>query len=229
MEFRTTRRKCLVVFLVGFLFASAGCSSAGAAVSGAVYEDSHCVVSNIELEVGDEGDFYLHGSVKNKEDVEDSFNGTVTLLDDEGEGVGMAYFSCYDVPANGTERFEEKVYGTGDIASAVAYQVDSVRAPAGERNDQSCADNEFLFKTIGSGLVILISLCCLLVYSITHQDKELNRKVRYNGYKYTCPMCGSHDVKTIGTAKKLGGVAAVGLASSNIGKCYQCDSCNYKW
>lgn len=93
MEFRMTRRKCLMVFLVGLLLASAGCSSAGAAVSGAVYEDSHCVVSDIELETGDEGDFYLHGSVKSKEDVEDSFNGTVTLLDDEGEGVGMAYFS----------------------------------------------------------------------------------------------------------------------------------------
>lgn len=59
--------------------------------------------------------------------------------------------------------------------------------------------------------------------------REASDRSKYNGLKYTCPMCGSHKIKSIGTAKKLGGVAAVGLASQNIGKNYQCDDCNYRW
>ena len=60
------------------------------------------------------------------------------------------------------------------------------------------------------------------------QEAYVNR-TKYNDLKYTCPMCGSHKIKNIGTAKKVGGVVAVGLASQNIGKNYQCDDCNYKW
>lgn len=60
------------------------------------------------------------------------------------------------------------------------------------------------------------------------QQAYINRE-KYNGLKYTCPMCGSHKIKNIGTAKKVGGVLAVGLASQNVGKNYQCDDCNYKW
>ena len=59
-------------------------------------------------------------------------------------------------------------------------------------------------------------------------EAAVNRD-KYNSLKYTCPMCGSHKIKNIGTAKKLGGVVTVGLASQNIGKNYQCDDCNYKW
>lgn len=61
------------------------------------------------------------------------------------------------------------------------------------------------------------------------QAKASAEREKYNGFKYTCPMCGGHKVKNIGTAKKLAGVATVGLASKNIGKNYQCDDCGYKW
>ena len=63
----------------------------------------------------------------------------------------------------------------------------------------------------------------------TTEDKEKEKTKKYNSFKYTCPMCGGHKVKNIGTAKKLAGVATVGLASKNIGKNYQCDDCGYKW
>lgn len=61
------------------------------------------------------------------------------------------------------------------------------------------------------------------------QAKASAEREKYNGFKYTCPMCGSHRVKNIGTGKKLVGVATVGLASKSIGKNYQCDHCNYRW
>lgn len=61
------------------------------------------------------------------------------------------------------------------------------------------------------------------------QTEAMRNREKYNGLKYTCPMCGSHKIKNIGTAKKLGGVMTAGLASRNIGKNYQCDDCNYRW
>lgn len=60
-------------------------------------------------------------------------------------------------------------------------------------------------------------------------QEALTNREKYNCLKYTCPMCGSHKVMNIGTAKKLGGVVALGLASKNIGKNYQCDDCGYRW
>ena len=59
--------------------------------------------------------------------------------------------------------------------------------------------------------------------------KASAEREKYNGFKYTCPMCGSRKVKNIGTGKKLVGVATAGLASTSIGKNYQCDHCNYRW
>ena len=52
---------------------------------------------------------------------------------------------------------------------------------------------------------------------------------KYNYYKFTCPMCGSKKVKKIGTVNRAASVAAVGLASSKIGKQYECDACKHKW
>lgn len=83
---------------------------------------------------------------------------------------------------------------------------------------------------------VLYGVCELIspdespLISIETADKEKEEKTKkYNSFKYTCPMCGGHRVKNIGTAKKLAGVATVGLASKNIGKNYQCDDCGYKW
>ncbi len=59
--------------------------------------------------------------------------------------------------------------------------------------------------------------------------KENSDREKYNDFKYTCPMCGSHKIKTIGAGKKAVGVLTIGLASKNIGKNYQCADCQYKW
>jgi len=44
-----------------------------------------------------------------------------------------------------------------------------------------------------------------------------------------CPTCGSYNVQPISTASRVASVAAVGLASSKIGKTFQCLDCKYKW
>lgn len=90
-----------------------------------------------------------------------------------------------------------------------------------------------LFIMIAAFIFFVIGLIVSLIDSDTPEDKERAKKqtemAKYNNLKYTCPMCGSHKIKTIGTGKKMAGVATVGLASKNIGKNYQCDDCNYIW
>lgn len=45
-----------------------------------------------------------------------------------------------------------------------------------------------------------------------------------------CPLCGTKDhVKRIGTLNRAFSVTAWGLASSKIGKQYQCTHCKHKW
>lgn len=44
-----------------------------------------------------------------------------------------------------------------------------------------------------------------------------------------CPMCGSKKTGRISTAGRAVSVAAVGLASSKIGKQYECRNCGHKW
>lgn len=72
-----------------------------------------------------------------------------------------------------------------------------------------------------------------MIYSFATSDpKEVKQnwdKEKYNDYKFTCPMCGSKKVKKIGTMNRAASVATVGLASSKIGKQYECDDCKHKW
>ncbi len=44
-----------------------------------------------------------------------------------------------------------------------------------------------------------------------------------------CPVCGSRNVSKISTLNRSASVAAFGLASSKIGKQYECKSCKHKW
>lgn len=44
-----------------------------------------------------------------------------------------------------------------------------------------------------------------------------------------CPMCFSLNTRRISTANRAVSVAAVGLASSKIGKQYECLDCKHKW
>lgn len=44
-----------------------------------------------------------------------------------------------------------------------------------------------------------------------------------------CPTCGSTDVQPISTVKRVASTAVMGIASSTIGKSYECKKCGYKW
>ena len=59
--------------------------------------------------------------------------------------------------------------------------------------------------------------------------RENYKREKYNYYKYTCPMCGSKKIKTIGTLNRGLSIHLFGLASSKIGKQYHCDNCRHKW
>ena len=47
--------------------------------------------------------------------------------------------------------------------------------------------------------------------------------------KPKCPNCQSTNIKSISGAKRWLSVGLFGLASSDIGKTMQCNSCGYKW
>lgn len=47
--------------------------------------------------------------------------------------------------------------------------------------------------------------------------------------KIKCPMCGSTNTVKISTMNRAASVAMVGMASSKIGKQYQCKDCGHKW
>lgn len=44
-----------------------------------------------------------------------------------------------------------------------------------------------------------------------------------------CPTCNSTDVQPISNAKRIASTAVMGIASSTIGKSYECKKCGYKW
>lgn len=44
-----------------------------------------------------------------------------------------------------------------------------------------------------------------------------------------CPVCKSSNVRRISTTSRVTSVAMVGLASSKIGKQYECKNCKHKW
>lgn len=44
-----------------------------------------------------------------------------------------------------------------------------------------------------------------------------------------CPVCGSTNISKNSTFNGTVSVATVGLASSKIGKQYECKNCKHKW
>ena len=44
-----------------------------------------------------------------------------------------------------------------------------------------------------------------------------------------CPVCGSTNTERISTLNRTVSIATLGLASSKIGKQYQCKNCKHKW
>lgn len=59
--------------------------------------------------------------------------------------------------------------------------------------------------------------------------QESAKREKYHGYMYTCPMCGSHEVRKLGTLNRAASISVKGLASDKIGKQYQCDHCGHKF
>lgn len=58
------------------------------------------------------------------------------------------------------------------------------------------------------------------------ENEEYNRRVQSQPH---CPNCNSTDIKKIRTANRMFSVSLFGLASSKIGKTFECKSCGYKW
>lgn len=56
-----------------------------------------------------------------------------------------------------------------------------------------------------------------------------SERKKYNNYVLECPICHSKNVKKISTASRALSVGMVGMASSKIGKQYECDNCHHKW
>lgn len=54
------------------------------------------------------------------------------------------------------------------------------------------------------------------------------QKIEYS-QSLKCPICNSTNVRRISTVNRFVSFAAVGFASSKIGKQYECKKCKYKW
>ena len=84
-------------------------------------------------------------------------------------------------------------------------------------------------------LAVIVVSAVLYLYVISDDKptakeiKENGDKMKYNNYRYTCPVCGSRKVKKISDLNRASSVAMMGLASSKIGKQYECDKCHHKW
>lgn len=58
-------------------------------------------------------------------------------------------------------------------------------------------------------------------YQAQHKQWEINHPI--------CPACGGRNTSRISTMNRTVSVATFGLASSKIGKQYECKSCKHKW
>lgn len=58
---------------------------------------------------------------------------------------------------------------------------------------------------------------------------QLAIKAAMNAVSHKCPVCGSTDTNRISENNRAFSVAVFGLASSKIGKQYECKSCKHKW
>lgn len=95
---------------------------------------------------------------------------------------------------------------------------------------------ELIFALIIAVPILIIALIAIIYFianlcnddSRAEMKKEWDKE-KYCNYMFTCPMCNSNKVKRIGTVNRTVSVATVGLASSKIGKQYECDDCKHKW
>lgn len=67
------------------------------------------------------------------------------------------------------------------------------------------------------------------VRAIDVQAQMRQNQAVHNAQHPQCPMCGSQNTQRISTLSRTASVAAVGLASSKIGKQFECKNCKYQW
>ena len=79
-------------------------------------------------------------------------------------------------------------------------------------------------------LVILIVVLLHTFFPLSPEEIKRNRdEAKYNGYKYTCPVCGSKRVKYIGVKNNTSSFATTGVVRGRDGNLYECDDCKHKW
>lgn len=61
------------------------------------------------------------------------------------------------------------------------------------------------------------------------EREEAAKQRRMNPNNIHCPTCGSNKIEKISGASRAASVGVFGLASSKIGKTFECKSCGYKW
>lgn len=62
--------------------------------------------------------------------------------------------------------------------------------------------------------------------------REQQKAMKQQKYAYDhpeCPMCKSRNTRKISTTNRVVSVSVLGLASSKIGKQYECFNCGHKW
>lgn len=59
------------------------------------------------------------------------------------------------------------------------------------------------------------------------EGKQKRERELSSGYR--CPNCGYNAGYPISTSKKVASTATFGIASSTLGKTYECKNCKYKW
>ena len=55
------------------------------------------------------------------------------------------------------------------------------------------------------------------------------KQLRMNPTNIHCPTCGSNKIERISGISRAASVGMLGLASSKIGKTFECKNCGYKW
>lgn len=140
----------------------------------------------------------------------------------------------------------EKIWGAFHIVKIVSIILSVI-----------CVITAFLISSVAPAvsfvcaIILAISLISLLVSLFTcwKLEKEILNHSREYAKTYAkqqnelmrretelqliqhpkCPNCGGRNTARISTANRVVSVATIGLASSKIGKQYQCYDCKHKW
>lgn len=66
-------------------------------------------------------------------------------------------------------------------------------------------------------------------YRLKMVEQSIEREQKKHPTNIHCPTCGSNKIERISDISRVMSVGMLGLASSKIGKTFECKSCGYKW